>query len=517
MILAVSRFRVANGLEQSVVAAFADRPGLVDAWPGFLGMETFTDTTDPAVFHLFTRWTNRTAFHNWHHSPAHRQSHKGMPKGLRLDPSYTQLLELDRLPSAHVPTIVTDSAAAISAFLSRTRAVQMVRFDLDGTIQSLNAAMATQLGVPETMTGGSLYDYLTEPDAAVVREMVSDWVAGQAPSSTPVHLNFCQLNGEPFTLLCTITAYPDGCLLLGEQAHDDEQRLQRQLIELNEELASLARDRQRSVIAEQRARQLAEADNRDKDEGLAVIAHELRQPLGTAMAALGVVKLNPARAERALQTLDRQIGYMAKLVEDLLHASQVMRGAVSLQRAPTDLNQLVRHTLESIEADVRERGQQITISGPEAPVLVDVDIIRMRQVLVNILSNAVKYTPAGGAIMVSVEAMGAATCGVRVRDTGEGLTPVALTRVFDLFVRGTTGGNGLGIGLAIAKRLLELHGGTIGATSEGVGCGAEFLVTLPLLAQSADVGGARSDAAFSSAADTDGRELTLGSHEPLAT
>ena len=303
-----------------------------------------------------------------------------------------------------------------------------------------------------------------------------------------MHLNFCDVNGEPFTLACTVAMYPDGCLILGEPVHGDEQRLQRQLIELNEELASLVRDRQRSVIAEQRARQLAEADNRDKDEGLAVIAHELRQPLSTAMAALGVLKLNPARAERALQTLDRQIGYMATLVEDLLHASQVMRGAVSLECEPADVSHLVRQALEVVEAGVRERAQQVTLSDPEAPLVANVDISRMRQVLVNILSNAMKYTPVGGAIVVSIERISHTACGIRVRDTGDGIAAPALARVFDLFVRGTSGGNGLGIGLAVAKRLVELHGGTISATSEGVGCGSEFVVVLPLQVPSSKAG-----------------------------
>jgi signal transduction histidine kinase/heme-degrading monooxygenase HmoA len=489
VILAVSRFRVANGLQEAVAAAFADRPGLVDAWPGFLGLETFTDTTDDAVFYLVTRWSDRAAFHSWHHSPAHRQSHNGMPQGLRLDPSYTQLVELNRIASpggAGLAAVAVDGQAVVGAYLAQSRAVHVVRFGLDGGIQILNPALATRLGLTEAPRGASVYDYLTAPDAAVVQAMVREGPAGQKPSSRPVHLNFCEVNGDPFTLACAVATYPDGCLILGEPIHEDEQRLQRQLIELNEELASLARDRQRSVIAEQRARQLAEADNRDKDEGLAVIAHELRQPLGTAMAALGVVKLSPARAERALQTLDRQMGYMAALVEDLLHASQVMRGAVSLDCEPVDVSHLVRQALEVVESGIRERAQQVTISDSETPLSVHVDISRMRQVLINILSNAMKYTPAGGAIAVSIERIGEVACGIRVRDTGDGIAAAALARVFDLFVRGTSGGNGLGIGLAVAKRLVELHGGTIGATSEGLGRGSEFMVTLPLVARALD-------------------------------
>jgi signal transduction histidine kinase/heme-degrading monooxygenase HmoA len=480
MILAVSRFRVANGFEQAVTVAFADRPRLVDAWPGFLGLETFTDTDDATMFHLVTRWTDREAFHSWHGSSAHRESHKWMPKGLRLDPSCTQLVEWERIPGraeADAAGVAMDAAAAMGGYLEQTRVVHMVRITLTGAIEIMNRAMTSHLGLAQAPIGGSLFDYLTESDAAVVRQRLN--VSANAPN--PVNLNYCDARGEPFTLSSYLTVYPDGCLAIGEPAYADEQQLQRQLVELNEELAGLARQRQRSVVSEQRARQLAEADNRDKDEGLVVIAHELRQPLNSAMAALGVLKLRPASAQRALETLDRQIGYMAKLVEDLLNASQVMRGDVILNREPADLARLVRDAAESVESGVRVRRQQMTINETAGPLQVSVDINRMRQVLVNILSNATKYTPVDGSIAVSVEPTGQSACRVRVRDTGEGISPDALGRLFELFVRGTTGGNGLGIGLAVAKRLVELHGGVLAAQSEGVGRGSEFTVTLPLL------------------------------------
>ena len=114
MIVALSRFRVANGLEGEVATAFANRPGLVDDWPGFLGLETFTDVTDPAMFYLSTRWTSAEAFHAWHGSPAHRASHKWMPKGLHLDPAHTQLVEIERLPHSRV-----DDLAALLRFCLR--------------------------------------------------------------------------------------------------------------------------------------------------------------------------------------------------------------------------------------------------------------------------------------------------------------------------------------------------------------------------------------------------------------
>ena len=323
MIVALSRFKVVNGLEGEVAAAFANRPGLVDDWPGFLGLETFTDVTDATVFYLSTRWTSAEAFHAWHGSPAHRASHKWMPKGLHLDPAQTQLLELERLPHSSVDGLAalsTDATAAISTYLRLTRAVHVIRFDLDGSVQMANEAMTARLGLTETLRGRSIFQFLTEPDAAAVALRLKE-----PPQADPVHLNFCDATGQPFTLSSYITVYPDGCLILGEPVCGDDERLQRQMVEVNEELAALARARQRSAISEQRGRQLAESDNQAKDEGLAVIAHELRQPLNVAMAALGVLKQNPSKTARAVQILERQIAGMSAIVEGLLHASQVMR------------------------------------------------------------------------------------------------------------------------------------------------------------------------------------------------
>ena len=301
----------------------------------------------------------------------------------------------------------------------------------------------------------------------------------ESAQAAPVHLNFCDATGQPFTLSSHITVYPDGCLILGEPVYGDEERLQRQLIEVNEELAALARTRQRSVVSEHQARQLAEADSQAKDEGLAVIAHELRQPLSAAMGALGILKQNPSGAGRAVQILDRQIAGMSTLVEGLLHASQVMRGAITLRKERADLAHLVQEAADTVLPDILKRGQQLHVDLSDSPLPIDVDASRIRQVMVNILSNATKYTPAGGSITVFAGRGESLSYCVRVRDTGTGISAASLNRVFDLFMRATSGGNGLGIGLAVAKRLVELHGGTIAVTSEGIGCGAEFSVALP--------------------------------------
>ena len=490
----MSRFKVANGMEGAVADAFANRPGLVDGWAGFLGLETFTDITDRSVFHLATRWTDRAAFHAWHHSAAHRASHRGMPKGLRLDPSFTELLELERLPptGALDAAWVLDASAALAAYLERTRMVHLVRCDAKGDIQFVNSAMADHLGLAaDAVHGRSIFSCLVEHDADLLRQRLD------APSvtSAAMTLNFCDVAGSPFTLLTQVTRYPDGCVIVGEAAIEHEARLQHQLVEVNVELAALARTRQRSTVTEQRAREQAETDGLAKDDALAVIAHELRQPLQTMLSALSVTRQNPA-SDRGLRVIERQIGYMTTLVEELLHASQIMRGAVTLAREPTNLGPFVRDVAEMIEPGVLEHGQRLLLEIPDEPVIVMVDVSRMRQILTNVLTNAMKYTPEGGSIVVIVEAADAGVCRVRVRDTGQGLNADALGRVFDLFARATSGGNGLGIGLAIAKRLVELHQGTISVTSEGLGRGAEFVVTLP--AETAAVVAPREVEAFAS-------------------
>ena len=359
--------------------------------------------------------------------------------------------------------MLLDASTALATYLEQTRVIHVVRCDVDGGIQFVNAAMAKHLGLaPEVRVAVVLRQRLRERSAVLAA----------------INLNFCDAAGSPFTLSSHLTVYPDGCVIIGEPAVEHEELLQRQLIEVNVELAALARTRQRSTVAEQRARQQAETDSRAKDDALAVIAHELRQPLNAMTAALSVTKQNPA-SERGLRVLERQIGYMTALVEELLNASKIMRGVVTPTRDPTNLGQFVRDVSELIQSGVRERGQHFVIESPDEPLIVMVDPNHLRQVLTNVLTNATKYTPVGGSIIVIVEAADQSTCRVRVRDTGQGLAPDALGRIFDLFARATSGGNGLGIGLAVAKRLVELNQGTISVASDGLGHGAEFVVTLP--------------------------------------
>jgi signal transduction histidine kinase len=477
MILAVSRFRVANGVEDDVRQAFLDRPRLVDGWPGFLGLETFTRADDPALFYLLTRWTSPTACRQWHRSALHRESHRGLPKGLRLDPTFNELVELERVarsPDDDMYHLTADAAALLATYLADSRVVHLVQIAGEGTIVAANRAFAAHVGGDQSVLAQPLWRYLTEPDVKRLRAIL-----GGARGEERTNLNFTDPDGAPFTLECVIRVAADGALIVGEPFYDEERRLQRQLLSLNEELATLARDRQREVVAERRARDVAEEENRLKDEAVAIIAHELRQPLAAAAMALGVLDRQPERHDRVRANPSRQIAQMSRLIEDLLQTSKVMRGTIALERQTVDLRRVAEEAADSIGSAVRERGLQLSVRTPGQPVWIAVDELRVRQILANLLTNATKYTPARGTIELEVEAA-AERAVVRVRDSGEGIEPAALDRLLRLFARISDQPGGLGIGLAVSRRLAELHDGTLTAHSDGPGRGSTFTLTLPL-------------------------------------
>lgn len=484
VILAVSRFRVANSKEREVVDAFLHRPRLVDAWPGFLGMETFTDTEDAAVFYLVTRWTDSTSFREWHASPAHRESHQWMPNGLRLDAAYTKVVELDRLTAAEGPELfetVVDSAQLLTQYLQRTHFVCVVRTRLDGTVLYANEGFAHHLGTtPAALLGRSIFSCLTDSDADLLRL----GLAG-AKTTNLLRLNVCDTAGNPMTLACVVRVTPVDCTIVGEPEFEHERAMHQQLLAVNEDLASIARDRHRAASAEQVARRAAEQANRTKDDALAVIAHELRQPLNAATMALAVLQRRPDRGQDVRELLQRQLSHMGRMVEDLLDASRVLRGDIKLDIVTLDVREVLQDGLDLVAALAAERGQQLDVRLPDHAVRVGGDATRLRQVFSNLLTNAHKYTPAGGSIIVTVSTRDGSAA-VSIRDTGEGIPRDALERLFGLFVRATTSTGGLGIGLAMSKRLVELHRGSITAASEGPGRGAEFVVRLPLAAAETD-------------------------------
>jgi signal transduction histidine kinase len=252
-------------------------------------------------------------------------------------------------------------------------------------------------------------------------------------------------------------------------------------IELRRALAE-----QEALIARQAAVEatLREADRR-KDEFLAMLAHELRNPLApiaSAAALLSQFEVSATVVRRTSAVIARQVQHMTALVDDLLDVSRVTRGQVALDTVALDLKDVIADAVEQVRPLVEQRGHHLALALPAGPAPVTGDRKRLVQVLTNLLSNAAKYTPDGGAIDVVLEVQPGALV-LAVRDTGIGMTPELIASAFDLFAQGTRGldrsQGGLGIGLALVKSLLYLHGGAVAAHSAGPGSGSTFRVTLP--------------------------------------
>jgi PAS domain S-box-containing protein len=235
------------------------------------------------------------------------------------------------------------------------------------------------------------------------------------------------------------------------------------------------------------AEELAEAAHR-KDEFLAMLSHELRNPLGPIRNALHLLRLrgsDPASIQRMREVVERQIRHMTRLVDDLLDVSRITRGKILLRYVRLDLARLARDTAEDHRLTVEEAGLTLALELPEAPIWVVGDPTRIAQMLDNLLHNAVKFTDAGGTITVRVSAEPEeCQAVVSVTDTGVGIAPEMLPRVFGIFEQADSSldrsRGGLGLGLALVKGLVQMHGGEVRAESEGPGRGARFTLWLPL-------------------------------------
>jgi len=245
-------------------------------------------------------------------------------------------------------------------------------------------------------------------------------------------------------------------------------------------------ERARLLAREQSARREAEGANRAKDEFLAVLSHELRTPLTTMLGWLRMLRttrLDPDRQERALETIERNTLAQARMIDDLLDMSRIAAGKMTLDCRAMSLAPLVAEAVAALQREANAKGLTLLaqLDPTAGPVFADAD--RLRQVLMNLLANALKFTPAGGRVEVHLVG-GGDVVRLIVRDTGVGIVPELLPHVFERFRQadwrhaGTQGG--LGLGLAIVREIVELHGGAVEAQSYGPGCGAVFTVTFPL-------------------------------------
>jgi len=234
--------------------------------------------------------------------------------------------------------------------------------------------------------------------------------------------------------------------------------------------------------------ELRQTDRR-KDEFLATLAHELRNPLAPVRNAVQIINLKASATKEvawASRVIERQVRVMVRLIDDLMDVTRINQGRIELRRVPVELSAVLDLAVESSRPQIEEFGHELTLTQPEEPIFIQADLTRLSQVFMNLITNAAKYTDKGGRVQVVVELRGTTQVRVAVRDNGIGIAPSQLEGVFNMFSQVesalTRSRGGLGIGLSLAKKLVEMHAGTIDANSAGLGQGSEFGVMLPIIA-----------------------------------
>jgi signal transduction histidine kinase/ActR/RegA family two-component response regulator len=240
-----------------------------------------------------------------------------------------------------------------------------------------------------------------------------------------------------------------------------------------------------ALRARNRQYQVREAERR-KDEFLATLAHELRNPLAPIRSSMGILAhLQPDSppVAKLRQVVNRQVTHLTRLVDDLLNVARITNGKVALKKDDVALQWVIDHAVEISASSMQAKDHRLTVRAPLQPCTLHADLARLVQIVANLLVNAAKFTPAGGAIALEVDVDGSMLT-VRVIDNGIGLEPASLGRIFELFAQTPVPGEaptGLGIGLSLAKQFAEMHGGELQARSAGLGCGSEFALVLPVV------------------------------------
>ncbi len=525
MIQAISRFRVRNGLEAAVRDAFFVRPHPVDDVPGFLGMEVFTDASDVAIFYLITRWTDADSFRHWDASDAHRLSYGGIPRGIKLDPTFTQVLILDRLPDPDRPPslaeFTADAAPLLARHLASTQLVHLVMASPDGIIRGCNSAIATLLKVPsDQLVGRSLWQFFPDADAAALQQRVR----GAVPRSPDRFLiNVVDAHNVPFTVECLLDVQPDGFILLGESPKKPNEAFQEEMIQLNNELALLTRENARKSRALEKALadlKLAQARlvHQEKMASLgqltAGIAHEINNPIAFVtnnqsilqrdfddlLALINVVGDSlgelaagcPSVADQiARKAAEIDLSYLAmsvpkkiadnldglervrRIVLDLRNYSRLDEGDLKL----CDVADGIKSGLRFLSTVLADHGVIVETDFPPLPPLLCAPG-PLNQAVSNVIVNAAQASQPGQAVKVSTAHEGEFYV-ITVEDKGSGIAPKHLPRLFDPFFTTKPVGSGTGLGLTIAREIFEAHKGDIQIASE-LGNGTTVRLRLPL-------------------------------------
>jgi PAS domain S-box-containing protein len=338
----------------------------------------------------------------------------------------------------------------------------------DAVIRRVNQAELDMLGYDRAeVLGRSIADF--HADADVIAEILDRLRRGEQLRQFPARL--VRKDGAIRDVLISSSVYWDA----GQFVHTrcitvdvtDHLRNEQELRAAQDELEETARR---------------------KDEFLATLAHELRNPLAPVRNSLEILRRSrekPGLVDQALSTMERQMTHLERLVDDLIDISRINRGWLELRKSPVELASVVFQAVETVRPMAERKGHELTVTLPTQPVFLEADPVRMTQIVTNLLTNAVKYTPDGGRIVVH-GAVEPDRLALSVRDNGIGIPVEMLPRVFEMFTqihrREEASRGGLGIGLSLVKRLVEMHDGTIEASSDGLGAGSTFTLRLPVLA-----------------------------------
>lgn len=525
MIVAMSSFRVANGMEAKVAQAFLDRPRLVEGTRGYLGMETFTDTRDQSVFYLITRWTDADSFHTWHRSAAHHHSHEFIPSGLKLDPSYTRVVEMERIgghqAEANLSEIVADQGALLSSFLRDSECVYLIAASLDGLIVACNQRLARRMECsPDDLRGRRLWALLTEDDARGLQERIA---CGKRKPDEHFLLNFVDPSQSRHTLLCKLDVQPGGFVLLAEDMRKQDDALHDELLQLNNELAVLTREnvrkkRELQATLERLQRTQAMLVHREKMASLgqmtAGVAHEINNPVAFVLSnhatlqrdfeallslinLLGdsldeIARVSPALRERILAKAEAiELSYLVeavprKIADNLEGLDRIKNIVLDLRNfcrldedamKPADVSEGITSTLRFLAPMITERGVSIRTAFAEMPALI-CSPGQLNQAFSNIIANAVQASSPGQEIRISTTLEGD-KCVIAVEDQGAGIPEENIAKVFDPFFTTKPVGEGTGLGLHVVHQIVTAHGGETKISSE-IGKGTHVRVELPL-------------------------------------
>jgi PAS domain S-box-containing protein len=355
-------------------------------------------------------------------------------------------------------------------------AVEQMRYpaatlDVDGTVIYANRRFAEQLGALESeLIGKPLAGFVTGPSLVAFERLLREAGRGDTDGAQ-ADIALQGAAGRPLMVCLGASTLRGGalgpCIVVCDltmQRHYEELRRTQEALQASE-------------------RELREADRR-KDEFVATLAHELRNPLAPIRNAVHVFKIKglPDDLQWGRDVIDRQVSVMARLLEDLLDVSRISLHRLDLRRERVALQSVLDAALETSRPVIDANRHALTVSLPSQPVMLDADPVRLAQVLANLLNNAAKYTDAGGAIELTAAVQGPELV-VSVKDGGIGIAAEMLPQIFEIFSQAKSAQlrsqGGLGIGLALVKGLVDLHGGTIEVRSEGIGRGSEFIVRLP--------------------------------------